>query len=55
MALLERLSQQGITIVMVTHESDIAGHARRLVQFRDGRIVRDEPTRAGGVLVGGPR
>jgi putative ABC transport system ATP-binding protein len=55
MTLLERLSQQGITIVMVTHEADIAAHARRLVQFRDGRIVRDEPTRARGVLVGGPR
>ncbi len=55
MTLLERLSQQGITIVMVTHEADIAAHARRLVQFRDGRIVRDEPTRTRGVLVGGPR
>jgi putative ABC transport system ATP-binding protein len=55
MTLLERLSQQGITIVMVTHEADIAAHARRLVQFRDGRIVRDEPTRARGALVGGPR
>jgi putative ABC transport system ATP-binding protein len=55
MALLERLSQQGITIVMVTHEPDIAAHARRLVQFRDGRIVRDEPTRVRGVLAGDPR
>ena len=55
MALLTRLSQQGITIVMVTHEPDIAAHARRLVQFRDGRVVRDEPTRAGGALVGGLR
>jgi putative ABC transport system ATP-binding protein len=55
MTLLERLSQQGITIVMVTHEADIAAHARRLVQFRDGRIVRDEPTRTRGVPVGGLR
>jgi putative ABC transport system ATP-binding protein len=55
MTLLERLSQQGITIIMVTHEADIAAHARRLVQFRDGRIVRDEPTRTRRVLVGGPR
>jgi putative ABC transport system ATP-binding protein len=54
MGLLEALSRQGITIVLVTHESDIAAHARRLVQFRDGRIVRDEAMRAGQPL-GGPR
>jgi putative ABC transport system ATP-binding protein len=55
MALLERLSAQGITIAMVTHESDIAAHARRMIQFRDGRIVRDERTKAHRVLVGGSR
>jgi putative ABC transport system ATP-binding protein len=55
MALLERLSEQGITIAMVTHESDIAAHARRLIQFRDGRIVRDERIKAHRVLVGGSR
>jgi len=54
MGLLEGLSRQSITIVLVTHESDIAAHARRHVQFRDGRIVRDESTRAGQTL-GGPR
>lgn len=54
MGLLEALSRQGITIVLVTHESDIAAHARRLVHFRDGRIVRDEVGRAGRTL-GGPR
>jgi len=54
MALLDGLSRQSITIVLVTHESDIAAHARRLVQFRDGGIVRDESTRAGQTL-GGPR
>jgi putative ABC transport system ATP-binding protein len=45
MALLEGLSRRGITIVIVTHEPDIAAHARRLVQFRDGRIVKDGPAR----------
>jgi putative ABC transport system ATP-binding protein len=45
MALLERLSRQGITIVLVTHEPDVAAHARRLVQFKDGHIVRDGSTR----------
>lgn len=54
MRLLERLSRQGITIVLVTHEADVAAHARRLVQFRDGRIVRDQATRPGVVTPGGP-
>ena len=33
--------EEGITIVLVTHESDIAAHAKRLVQFMDGRVVYD--------------
>ncbi len=45
MGLLERFSRQGITIILVTHEPDVATHARRLVQFKDGHIVRDGPTR----------
>ena len=44
MLLLQDLNRnEGITVVMVTHEADIAAHARRLVVFTDGRIVRDEP------------
>ena len=54
MALLGRLSRQGITIILVTHEADIAAHARRHVQFRDGHIVRDEPTRARTFVPGRP-
>ncbi len=54
MDLLDRLSQQGITIVLVTHEADIAARARRHVQFRDGRIVSDEPVRARTVAPQGP-
>jgi putative ABC transport system ATP-binding protein len=54
MQLLEGLSRRGITIVIVTHEADIAAHARRLVQFRDGRIVRDGPTRTLLAAAGGP-
>lgn len=54
MDLLDRLSQQGITIVLVTHEADIAAHARRHVLFRDGRIVSDEPVRSRTVAAGGP-
>jgi len=35
--------QRGVTIVLVTHEPDIAAYARRLVQFRDGTIIADQP------------
>ncbi len=37
-----RLNQQGRTIIMVTHEPDIAACARRVIQVRDGRIIKDE-------------
>jgi putative ABC transport system ATP-binding protein len=42
MRLLTELNAQGMTIVMVTHESDIAAWAKRRIVFRDGRIVEDE-------------
>jgi putative ABC transport system ATP-binding protein len=42
MALFERLYQQGNTIVLVTHEHDIAMHAHRIIHVRDGKFVRDE-------------
>jgi putative ABC transport system ATP-binding protein len=41
MALLQRLNRDGITIVLVTHEQDIAAFAARRLTFRDGRIVGD--------------
>jgi putative ABC transport system ATP-binding protein len=44
MALFEALNQEGITIVLVTHEADIALHAKRQVRFFDGRIISDQPT-----------
>ncbi len=43
MAVMQALNEQGLTIVLVTHEPDIAQFAKRQVAFRDGRIVRDEP------------
>jgi putative ABC transport system ATP-binding protein len=44
MAIFQRLNEeQGITIVFVTHESDIAAHTRRIVRLRDGKIQSDEP------------
>jgi len=42
MALFEQLYDQGNTIIVVTHEEDIARHARRIVRLRDGLIERDE-------------
>jgi putative ABC transport system ATP-binding protein len=45
MALFERLHQQGNTIVLVTHEHDIALHAHRVIHIRDGKVEKDEPVR----------
>jgi putative ABC transport system ATP-binding protein len=42
MALFERLHQQGNTIILVTHEHDIALHAHRVIHVRDGKVERDE-------------
>ncbi|HXP89173.1 MAG TPA: ABC transporter ATP-binding protein [Bryobacteraceae bacterium] len=42
MALFERLHQAGNTIVLVTHEHDIAMHAHRVIHIRDGKVERDE-------------
>ncbi|MEW6335837.1 MAG: ABC transporter ATP-binding protein [Acidobacteriota bacterium] len=41
MALFDELNRQGNTIVLVTHEEDIASHARRVVRLRDGKILED--------------
>jgi len=42
MALFARLHQQGNTIVLVTHEHDIAMHAHRVIHIRDGKVEKDE-------------
>ena len=42
MALFTELSREGITIVMVTHEDDIAAYAKRHLLMKDGRLVRDD-------------
>ena len=43
MALLQKLNRDGMTVVMVTHEQDIAAFARRNIHFRDGMVVEDHP------------
>jgi putative ABC transport system ATP-binding protein len=43
MALFQELNDEGVTIVLVTHEPDVAHYARRMVEVRDGRIRRDHP------------
>jgi putative ABC transport system ATP-binding protein len=42
MALLQALNRQGMTVVLVTHEPDIARFAGRILGFRDGKVVQDE-------------
>ena len=41
MALLQQLNSEGITVVLVTHEQDVANFSRRIITFRDGHVVED--------------
>jgi putative ABC transport system ATP-binding protein len=43
MALFQKLNDEGITLVLVTHEPDVATYAKRLTKFRDGLLVEDGP------------
>jgi len=43
MALFQELNEQDITVVLVTHEPEVAQYAKRIVEVRDGRIIRDHP------------
>ncbi|MCJ7459396.1 MAG: ABC transporter ATP-binding protein, partial [candidate division Zixibacteria bacterium] len=42
MDIFQSLNQKGITIILITHERDIAAYAKRNITFRDGKIVKDE-------------
>ena len=46
MALFQELNRQGMTVVLVTHEADIARFAQRILGFLDGKVVRDEANHA---------
>ena len=50
LALFQRLNAEGITVIVVTHDENVAAHAKRILRFRDGRLVADdavaEPIRA---------
>jgi putative ABC transport system ATP-binding protein len=56
MALFQQLNARGMTIVLVTHDPDVAQHASRILRMRDGRVSDDErvaaPTRADEMLAG---
>jgi putative ABC transport system ATP-binding protein len=45
LAVLDRLNHSGRTIVLITHEDDVARHAKRLIRLVDGRVVHDEALR----------
>ena len=45
MGVFQKLNDEGITIVMVTHELDVARYCKRNLILRDGVVVRDEPTK----------
>lgn len=42
MAVFQELNRQGKTVIVVTHEEDVARHCKRIIRFKDGRIQRDE-------------
>jgi putative ABC transport system ATP-binding protein len=46
MAMLQRLNERGITIILVTHDATVASYCKRLVMLRDGRLISDTPNAA---------
>ncbi len=54
LALFEELSRQGNTIIVVTHEEEVAQHSRRIIRIRDGLIAADERLEKNGAPSGAP-
>jgi len=52
MVILDRLNREGITVILVTHEPDIAAYARREIMMQDGQVLSDRATRARSHTVG---
>jgi putative ABC transport system ATP-binding protein len=42
MAALVRLNEGGLTVIVVTHDAEVARYARRVIHFKDGRVVSDD-------------
>ncbi|MBB5209618.1 MacB family efflux pump subunit [Chiayiivirga flava] len=55
LALLGDLHREGRTVILITHDANVAAHAERLVELRDGRVVRDERKPASGTVAAVPR
>lgn len=55
MAIFQRLNNEGKTVIIVTHEPDIAQHAKRILRFRDGLLESDEPVTNQLIAVPKPR
>jgi predicted ABC-type transport system involved in lysophospholipase L1 biosynthesis ATPase subunit len=53
MALLESMNRDGLTLVVVTHDAEIAARARRVIRLADGEIVGDSPSAVTGSRQGG--
>lgn len=51
MALFQELNAEGVTLLIVTHEPEISRHTQRIVELRDGRVIRDEPVFERGYAV----
>jgi putative ABC transport system ATP-binding protein len=51
MRILEGLNQEGLTVILVTHDADIAAYARREILLKDGQVLSDHPTRRVGGIV----
>ena len=43
MSLFQEINEQGVTVLMVTHEEDVAVYCKRVIELRDGAVIRDEP------------